>query len=358
MHIKSDPAKNLRTDSKPSSSYEWWYFDAVSDDGQIAVVIIFYEGIPFSPVYNDAIRNTGSQKANPENHPAVSISVYQHGKPVYYSLVEYRRNDFKITNNPFSISIGGHRFDQHIEKDDVVYQLKLKEQLPNGDALDTDLKFTGRAADKNLLNEEEGDRHVWNLIQPMARVNGNIRITGYREYNFEFEGPGYHDHNYGAEPMKNSFKEWYWGRVHFSEAVLVYYVMNKKDNPQHRAWLIDRNNQTVITEFDNIMIDEPQRTVFGLSVCRRLQFESHEIKAEVYQSRVVDNGPFYVRYLNDSVLHVPEWGIQKKNGLSEYIYPSRIDWKMFRPLINMRYRYNDSKPHWVQRSPRLYRWTW
>jgi carotenoid 1,2-hydratase len=31
--------------------------------------------------------------------------------------------------------------------------------------------------------------------------------------------------------------------------------------------------------------------------------------------------------------------------------------KIFWPLVNMRIQY-PGKTHWVQKSPRLYRWTW
>lgn len=358
LHILSDCEKDHKTSSKPSGSYEWWYFDAVSDDGNTALVIIFYEGIPFSPEYNRMIKNGAGNEAHPEEHPAVSISVYHHGKPVYYSLTEYRKKDVTIKVDPWCISIGEHQFYQNVRKNELSYQLTLREQLPDGDSIEADLNFTGLTTAKSLLDEGEGVDHVWNLVQPSATVNGSLKISGFRNYELPFSGSGYHDHNYGEEPMKHAFREWYWGRVHFPEATLVYYVMNGLSGKQHRAWLIDRDNQKVVTGFSSIYTDEPQLTRFGLRPCRRLKLQSAEIKADIYHSRPVDNGPFYIRYLCDAVLHVPEWGLQKQSGISEYIYPGRIDHSVFRPLIHMRYRYANSKPHWVQKSPRLYRWTW
>ena len=37
---------------KDAKGYEWWYFDALSDDGKEAVVIIFLDNFVFSPGYN------------------------------------------------------------------------------------------------------------------------------------------------------------------------------------------------------------------------------------------------------------------------------------------------------------------
>src|SRR5689334_14274798 len=44
-HPKSDAA-----------AYEWWYFDALSDDGKDAVVVIFLDNFIFSPRYNALCR--------------------------------------------------------------------------------------------------------------------------------------------------------------------------------------------------------------------------------------------------------------------------------------------------------------
>ncbi len=37
---------------KSAKGYEWWYFDALSDDGREGVVIIFLDNFVFSPRYN------------------------------------------------------------------------------------------------------------------------------------------------------------------------------------------------------------------------------------------------------------------------------------------------------------------
>ena len=44
----------------------------------------------------------------------------------------------------------------------------------------------------------------------------NLVLDGRTDmYNIALNGLGYHDHNVGFEPLKDSFKDWYWGRVHF-----------------------------------------------------------------------------------------------------------------------------------------------
>jgi len=41
---------------KKAGAYEWWYFDAVSDDGRETLVVIFLDGFIFSPRYNLAVK--------------------------------------------------------------------------------------------------------------------------------------------------------------------------------------------------------------------------------------------------------------------------------------------------------------
>ena len=70
MKITSNFAKDIRSVKKESGAYEWWYFDAVSDDDSVEIVVIFYEGNPFSRRYIQHQQNGAS--ATPSNFPAHS----------------------------------------------------------------------------------------------------------------------------------------------------------------------------------------------------------------------------------------------------------------------------------------------
>src|SRR5215213_4822611 len=48
----SSIAADVWTPKPNAKAYEWWYFDALSDDGRDAVVIIFLDNFIFSPRYN------------------------------------------------------------------------------------------------------------------------------------------------------------------------------------------------------------------------------------------------------------------------------------------------------------------
>src|SRR5438046_6073556 len=106
-----------------SKAYEWWYFDALSDDGRDAVVIIFLDNFIFSPRYNrrkaeweneDSINNETNQKLKIKNQksqfPAVAFTYYRDGKPVYRAINEFDGDEFSASESEPSCRIGENFF--------------------------------------------------------------------------------------------------------------------------------------------------------------------------------------------------------------------------------------------------------
>lgn len=363
MHILSDPTRDTRTVDQSSGGYEWWYFDAVSADGRYSFVVIFYEGNPFSTRYIKALEGKADSAPMPSDYPAVSISVYEQENPVYYSFTEFNGTDCTFSEERPFVEIGPHRMESIQTEDQLSYSLSLDEELPNGDRLQAELIFESPPTPA-LFEEEEDDSpagHRWNLAQPRAEASGIIKIgsTGEGDRAIAFQGTGYHDHNTGDEPMRDEFFDWYWGRFHFDYATLVFYVMNRKNEQEHQAWLIDPSGGKIIKAFDQVEVSDKSLSLFGLYSARKLNFQAAGAEMRVQQSQVIDNGPFYQRFLSDGFLRVPGGHVlESQQGITEYIYPGRIYSRIFWPLVKMRIRHAHKKPHWVQRSKQLYRWTW
>lgn len=386
MNILSDPSRDTRATGQPPGGYEWWYFDAVSDDGRYSFVIIFYEGNPFSTRYIKAleektdpaspisasISTSTSSLPMPSEYPAVSISIYEQGESIYYSFTEFDETDCTFSEERPFVEIGPHRMESSRTGNQLSYLLSLNEELPSGDRLQAELAFESPFP-LPLFGEEENPfatGHHWNLVQPRTEVIGTI-TTGMaeeesgveeRDRTIAFRGTGYHDHNRGEEPMREEFTDWYWGRCHFDSATLVYFVMNRKDEQQsqHRAWLIDPSGSKVITRCNQIEVSDKSLSLFGLYSGRKLRMHANDsTEIQVQQSQLLDNGPFYQRFLSDAFLSVPASRVlESARGITEYLCPGRIYERIFWPLVNMRIRQAHKKPHWVQRSKRLYRWTW
>jgi carotenoid 1,2-hydratase len=361
MKILSDPEKDVRNSTHQSGGYEWWYFDGISADGKHSFVVIFYEGNPFSTRYNKALED-GVRKPMPHEHPAISISVYEDGSPIYYSFTEFAAADCEFSEDQPSVKIGPHAMSSEVD-DQLIYKLELDEKLPNGDTLEALLTFKSQRNQNSIFTRDQKSPsgHLWNLVQPRAMVAGTIRLKsdGVITKEIDFRGSGYHDHNRGKEPMKDEFTDWYWGRFHFDAATLTYYVMNRQNNEQRQAWLISEDNAEILDIFDEIDLTDKGLSIFGLSTARKIGLKSNRAKVIIQQSRLLDNGPFYQRFRSEAFLRIAEESVVESTaGISEYIRPKRIYARIFWPFVNMRIHYKSEGPHWVQRSKKLYRWTW
>jgi carotenoid 1,2-hydratase len=362
MNILSDPKKDVRSYSHEPGGYEWWYFDGTSGDGKYSFVIIFYEGNPFSTRYNARLLNSESDPM-PDEFPAVSISIYENGKTIYYSFTEFEPPDCMFSEDRPMVKIGDSQMKAVTHDGKMNYILNIEETLPSGNAIGAHITFESPETNLELFGQQEEDKteHQWNLVQPRACVNGKIQLRTHHEgtQNITFVGKGYHDHNTGREPMYGEFSDWYWGRFHFEYATFVYYVMNCQDEEQNQAWLISNDNSTILEVFSQIDLVDKGLTFFGLKTARKIGLRSKNTEVQIQQNRLLDNGPFYQRFYSDAFLRIPgENIVESREGICEYIRPDRITNRVFWPLINMRIYYKSENPHWVQRSKTLYRWTW
>lgn len=346
---------------KPSGGYEWWYFDALSTDKEWGIVVIFYDGNPFSPKYIQELNMQGdSIDALPNQFPAVSVSLYRKGKAEYYSFLEYGEDRFHWDEEDLTGSVGSNFFKQNIVDNQLEYELLITQTLDSGHSINAKLKFVSARLPEDLIEyDSPGEKHFWNLIQPRAKVSGSITVEGKKtDRNILFNGEGYHDHNTGFEPMKDSFNDWYWGRFHFRGSTLIYYVMNGLDgSEQHEAWLIDESKQQVLEKFDHIKLEHPVNTRFGLSTYRKIVIASTSTEITIQQNKLSDNGPFYQRFLSDAIMK-REGRVSAAHGISEYIKPEKIYEEKYWWLVRMRLRFMTEKAHWVQKSKMFYEWTW
>ncbi len=364
MKLSSDVTGDIAAKKTTPGSYEWWYFDAGDDKGAYHIVVIFYEGCPFSPRYiRSYLKRPHHPDALASQHPAVSISVYHHGVPIHYSFTQFSPFDAEFNHHKVKLRIGNHSMEALHDGDQTAYSIRLDERLPDGTQFNAILRFSSPQPNKELWESEQssGTSHFWNLPQAASKVKGVLSISrdGRKEKPIIFDGIGYHDHNIGAEPMDQAFTDWYWGRVHFNEGTLVYYLMNLKGDTQWRAWWITVDNQRIETKAVNIRTDATLRNVFGLSADTRFTFTFPERTVELVMRKTIDSGPFYYRFLSDAESYDSTGELtERTNGISEYIRPGNIGLRRFWPLIKLRLRYADKRPNLVQRIRVLYKLTW
>jgi carotenoid 1,2-hydratase len=355
MNISTDISHITPDYNKSFGGYEWWYFDGLSVDGNDGFVVIFYERNPFSTRYiNDLEANNEAQKA----YPAISVSIYKNGETAYYSFLEYSEDEFGWDESTGRLKVGKDAVQFSFGKKEFAFKIELDQELPSGHSVKGSITGKGNNPNSSLISSDSKDRHSWNLLQPRTDVEVSLQLSGRSgEEELVFEGAGYHDHNIGYEPMKESFRDWYWGRYHFQDFTLVYYLMEKHNESQFKGWLIDKKNQRVLEHFEEANLDYFTRNWFGLNSARKIELKAGQVSVNIQCNSKIDDGPFYQRFIGDSIINYNDQ-VYAAHGFSEYIYPDNIHSRLYWPLVHMRLRYMDKAPHWVQKSGLMYPWTW
>jgi carotenoid 1,2-hydratase len=333
--------------NKPPGGYEWWYFDALSDDGREAIVIIFLDNFIFSPRYNSlnrSLRKDPSSDVDRESIPAVAFTYYRDGKPYYRSIIEYAPEDFSADPEWPHGEIGKSNFHYDSAPYGSGYGVNVYADVGGGKRLsanfewlsvESDLTSSALAADRTVP-----PGHSWNLVAPRSDVTGKILIENRRNENSDeinFRGTGYHDHNLDTRWLPDAVAKWNWGRIHFSDATAVFYDYHGCDPSEKCSKLYVIRDDTITQEDAEFEVLETGRDVFGLKYPKLFVVRAESgSDLVVEQKKVVDSSFFYTRFLCDASLSLNDQVARNSCGLSEYLAPARLRNGWFDRLIDMR----------------------
>jgi carotenoid 1,2-hydratase len=349
---------------KPNAkAYEWWYFDALSDDGRDAVVIIFLDNFIFSPRYNrrkedvekerrgkaGSEADISSKEANPKsrtpnpksNVPAVAFTYYRDGKPVYRAINEFPGSEFSASEDAPECRIGENFFRFESAPYGSGYFISVKARLRKNCTLEA--QFEWLAIEGDFLPDKlpgEGDAHVWNLVVSRADVSGRINVKNEKGKDLtavHFRGTGYHDHNYDNRWLPETVQDWQWGRGHFTDASAVFYRYQECDASGGMTKLFTiRNGELREREAD---YDEQQfaRDIFGIKYPQRLTFLTEDnMRLRVKQTKIIDSSFFYLRFLSEMTLTLRDGKPRKSTGITEYLNPKALKYRWLDWLVSMR----------------------
>ena len=352
-------AADIWSPKKDAKAYEWWYFDALSDDGRDAVVVIFLDNFIFSPRYN---RRKGEKEkrrkgeivsnnveTNPQseirnskskNVPAVAFTYYRDGKPVYRAINEFNAEDFSTTEDSPSCRIGENYFDFESAPYGSGYFVSIKAKLKNNLQLEAQLEWV--AIESNFSPEKKiasNDAHIWNLAVSRADVSGKINIKddkGKPLNVVNFRGTGYHDHNYDNRRLPETVKDWQWGRAHFNDATAVFYRYQEFGEAAATKLLTIRNGnlRTRDAEYEE---QQFSRDKFGIKYPQRLTFTTEDnMRLRVKQTKIIDSSFFYLRFLSEMTLTLRDGKPRKSTGITEYLNPKALKYRWLDWLVSMR----------------------
>ncbi len=327
--------------------YEWWYFDADDAGGEYRIVAIFFQGFVFHPGYLRAYARYRSRPTRhapplPADFPCVYFVLYRGDKIVAQFVSQYPTDQFDADADQPRVVIGPNRMWTDA---DGCLNLKL-EGIPwvltgrgpkflENQTLSATLRFQPKLAHPAMQRtffsrSWSGADHQWVLANPLCEVSGTVTLAdAATPLRLEFNGGGYHDHNFGTGPIGPGLKRWMWGRVLLDDHVMVFHYAQPKHGPDEIHLLESDAMGSREIAVEGVHANWAGRTATLLRYPEHLSIGPLRLSAP----RVVDATPFYLRVAYEASVR----GVAA-TAFCEIAYPHRLRWPVLGRMIEMSIR--------------------
>ena len=326
--------------------FTWFYVDLIDAQGQGATVIWSW-GLPFLPGYAGAAR--AGRPELPIDRPSVNIVVYGEGRERFYLLSELPRSECAWNADGRSWRLGDSTFTWKDRPGAPgaaptrTVEAILDLALPTGGRVTGELRLSGplrrdcsRIPPPDYVNDPAdspaGSTHTWTPM--IAASEGSLELHT-PSGDLRINGRAYHDRNSASVPLHDlGIHSWWWGRLALPGRDLVFYRLTPSDPAGSPRNLVvelaaDGSSRTLETKLEPGRI---RRSSWGLRWPEAATFlDPDGRRVEVEVSSVLDNGPFYQRYLLRG-----RCGDDEGYGVGENVVPDRVDTDLLRPLVRMR----------------------
>jgi carotenoid 1,2-hydratase len=341
---------------KPDArGYEWWYFDALSDDGREAIVVIFLDNFIFSPRYNRQVQSPKSRVQSraetaldsrlptlgSPKYPALVFIYYKDGKPLYRAINEFPPEQFFGDEKTPACRLGENEFRFETAPYGSGYLVKINATLRKNYKLKATLEWLSIESDflPDTGVTVESNSHNWNLVAPRSDVTGKIEVfSGSKKLKevHHFRGTGYHDHNTDARWLAETVQDWQWGRAHFTDATAVFYRYKEAAaKPTTKLFLVKNGALTV----SDATCEETDyaRNIYGMKYPKTLNFSTAEdVKFSVRQTKLIDASFFYLRFLSETEIKCPDGSRHEAFAITEHLAPKALKYRWLDWLTDMR----------------------
>lgn len=276
-----------------AGAYEWWYVDALSENADWGFVAIMFRGMPMSPDYLRDMAQGRNPK--PVDHCGFAVNVYYKGKRLFQVFRGVDAADTSFSTSTCDVRVGACA----LRRIDVgTWHLDIDTRHPStsrGLVLAATVRRTGRIVHSDA---ECTAAHGWVLAAPLATIQARMEVhdVGGCRSRVHWSGMAYHDHNMGRRAMQEDFRSWYWGRALQPDHGFVYLATPDASTPFAYAARVDAFG---VHPWHGVQV-QPQRhstTYMALRAARRVVIHGDEGHVDVQQRGILDDGPFYRRYL-------------------------------------------------------------
>ena len=304
-------------------SYEWWYTDILSDDGEWTLVIIFLLGNPFSSYYRLAA--FGSD-IDPVAHNGMLIALHRGPMLHHYLFARYPREE--AVGDPSTapyLSLGPNQL--QLLPDGSLRAVVNEE---NGNRRRIHAEVTVEAAIAGFERKTEtnpNDTHWWLPAIPSGRASVNIAIQSSSGAGgverISFKGSGYHDHNWGTLPFDKTLQSWTWARADFGNGNSAIAYWNETPDSGRTCLLLRfaPGSPAVVHASASIRVIKWGVTRFAVRFPERFIVTGGDTTIKFVAGYKLENVPFYIRFRTSAVLSRGDEELHG-TGTGEYFRPA------------------------------------
>ncbi|MFF1450487.1 lipocalin-like domain-containing protein [Streptomyces sp. NPDC058274] len=192
-------------------TFEWWYFDAVLDDGSTLVINFMTKDFRVGKGVDQPPAPVVTLELDRPDGTHIERTAPAHGDD--YTLAT-DRCDVRIGTNTFAGDL--HTYRIHVDLDGIGADVTLTGQVPSW------RPETGHV----LFGDSKPRYFAWLPSVPQGRVEATLTVDGTTE---TLTGTGYHDHNWGDAAMQRLMHHWYWARAQAGDyTVIASYITAEK----------------------------------------------------------------------------------------------------------------------------------
>ncbi|MEL6342614.1 MAG: hypothetical protein AAFV53_05750 [Myxococcota bacterium] len=275
----------------------------------------------------------------PIDRPSLNVVFYANGRPEMYLLQEYDPADVSWKHLEWKMGENQMKAAVDPDRQRLSVQVDLNCPVPG-----TNHRLTGQLSIDGPLRkggDDEGrdPNHEWAPLTVVARGTADLRCG---RQAFSIDGRAYHDRNIGRRPLHDlGIDRWWWGRLAFPDREFIFYYLlphEKGAPPRSVSLSIDAGGDVRWAEDAAVEIRGRRWSPYGLWWPTKMRVNDPEHRpVDVDFSAVVDDGPFYHRYLIRG-----RCGREDARGVAELVVPDRVDQDWMRPLVRMRVHHTHS----------------
>lgn len=320
-------------------AYDWWYFDALSDDGTEAVRISFHSNFVFPS--SSQKRELESLKVGiPPLLPSIVFTYVSERAAKYHSSVIFPRADFTAGNIVPECTVGSSSFKFQSADYGSGYLVAVELPLSGGSFIEARFEWLSIEADLLATAGSNAERVCWNVVAPRSDVTGRITVkdrSGATRDVRHFRGTGYHDHRSDTRPICESVDELHWGRVHFDDSTAVFCSIRDHSNSETENMLMVVREGRAKLRNATFETQNLTRARHGIRFPKRQTFLAPDnVRLRIKPIKIIESSFDQLAFLSEMTLTLRDGVARKTIGLSEMIAPRPYKYRWLNWLNRIR----------------------